>query len=117
MARRWRFVHGNTHSRAAREAESRGEMPLTRAVEAVYVGLECKKHGISRRRIREFLLAHCYQGWHHVAGPNGVREVNYYATFLTEEQKRDLFSGSKTRPAHQMTTYSQIPPAKRSGFR
>jgi hypothetical protein len=44
--------------------------------------------------VREFLLKHCYQGWHHVAGPNGVREVPYYATRLTDEQKRELLLGS-----------------------
>ena len=100
MARRWRMVHGNTHSRGAREAEERGEMPLTRAVEAVYVALECKKHRVSRRKVREFLEVHCYEGWHHVAGPNGVREVNYYATLLTDEQKRKLLSEKQTTSAH-----------------
>jgi hypothetical protein len=90
MRKRWRLVHGYTHSRAAREAEERGEMPLTRAVEAVYAGLECKKHRVSRRRVREFLSKHCNRGWHHVAGPNGLREVGYFATGLTEEQKAEL---------------------------
>src|SRR5262252_9583835 len=28
----------------------------TRALEAVYTGLECKKHKVSRRRVREFLI-------------------------------------------------------------
>jgi hypothetical protein len=69
---RWKFVHGSTHSKAASEVEVRGEMPLTRAVEAVYSSLECKKHKIFRRKVREFLQAHCEAGWHHVAGPNGV---------------------------------------------
>ena len=46
MARRWRKVHGHTHSRNAREAEARGEMPISRAVEAVYASLECKKHKV-----------------------------------------------------------------------
>jgi hypothetical protein len=32
---------------------------------------------------------HCRRGWHHVEGPN-VRMVDYYATSLTEEQKREL---------------------------
>jgi len=41
MTKRWSMVHGNTHSRNAREAEERGEMPLTRAIDAVYVSLEC----------------------------------------------------------------------------
>jgi hypothetical protein len=70
-------------------------MPLTRAIETVYVGLDCKKHRISRHRVREFLEAHCYEGWHHVAGPNGVREVNYYATVLTGEQKQELLSAKQ----------------------
>jgi hypothetical protein len=96
MGRRWRFVHGYTHSRAAREAEERGEMPLTRALEAVYFGLECKNHKVSRRRVREFLIKHCGRGWHHVAGPNGVREVPYYATSLTSSQKRELLSGVRS---------------------
>ncbi len=90
MGKRWRFVHGHTHSRNAREAEERGEMPLTRAVEAVYVALECKTHRVSRRKVREFLMKNCGRGWHHVAGPNGVRMVNYYATLLTDEQKHQL---------------------------
>jgi hypothetical protein len=84
------MVHGYTHSRNARESEERGEMPLSRAIEAVYLSLECKKHKVSRRMVREFLEQHCYRGWHHVAGPNGVRQVNYYATELTDDQKRDL---------------------------
>jgi hypothetical protein len=67
-------------------------MPLTRAVEAVYTALECKKHGVSRRKVGEFLEKHSCRGWHHVAGPNGVREVAYYATSLTESQKRELLS-------------------------
>ena len=101
MARRWRMVHGYTHSRAAREAEERGEMPITRAVEAVYATLECKQHGISRRKVREFLESNCCQGWHHVAGPNEVREVAYYATVLTDEQKKMLLSkaGRLHKPA------------------
>jgi hypothetical protein len=86
---RWRSVHGNTHSRNAEDAEDRGEMPLTRAVEEIYVELECKKHKVSRRRVREFLEKHCYRGWHHVAGPH-VREVGYYATELSDDEKRQL---------------------------
>jgi hypothetical protein len=92
MASRWRMVHGHTHSCAAREAEERGEMPLTRAVEAVYTAFQCKKYGVSRRKVREFLEKHSGRGWHHVAGPNGMREVGYYATSLTESQKRELLS-------------------------
>ena len=67
-------------------------MPLTRAVETVYTSLECKKHRVSRRKVREFLIKHCYRGWHHVAGPNRVREVAYYATELTKDQKRELLA-------------------------
>jgi hypothetical protein len=93
MARRWRMVHGYTHSRAAREAEARGEMPLTRAVEAVYQNLKCKEHKIPRKRVRAYLEANCCRGWHHVAGPNRVREVGYYATLLTQKQIRELLSG------------------------
>jgi hypothetical protein len=84
------MVHGNTHSQGAGEAEGRGELPLTRAVEAVYTSLDCKTYKVSRRRVREFLEKHCYCGWHHVAGPHRVREVSYYATVLTEDQKRQL---------------------------
>lgn len=94
MGRRWRNVHGYTHSRAAREAEEHGEKPLTRAVETVYTNLGCKKHGITRRRVREFLQKYCNRGWHHVAGPNGVRIVNYYTTALTEQQIQELSSGA-----------------------
>jgi hypothetical protein len=94
MGRRWRMVHGYTHSRAARDAEDRGEMPLTRAVETVYAALGCKALKVSRRRVRSFLEKHCGRGWHHVAGPNGVREVPYYDTSLTSAQKRELLSGS-----------------------
>jgi hypothetical protein len=101
MGRRWRFVHGYTHSRAAREAEERGEMPLTRALEAVYAALECKKLKVSRRRVREYLAKHCGRGWHHVAGPNGVREVLYYATSLTDKQKRELLATSAQRRDHE----------------
>jgi len=89
------MVHGNTHSFGAREAEAADEMPLTRAVEAVYAELECKKHKVSRRKVREFLENNCGRGWHHVAGPNGVREVPYYATLLTDEQKRKLLGFSQ----------------------
>jgi hypothetical protein len=84
------MVHGQTHSRNAFAAEERGEMPITRAVEAVYVLLECKKHKVPRRKVRAFLERNCQRGWHHVAGPNGVRMVGYYATNLTEEQRREL---------------------------
>ena len=90
MAKRWRMVHGDTHSRNARAAEEQGEMPLTRAVEAVYAALECKEHKVSRRKVRDYLARNCGRGWHHVAGPNGVRRVWYYATALTDEQKREL---------------------------
>jgi len=90
MGRRWRLVHGNTHSRNARESEDCGEMPLTRAVEAVYTSLECKRHKVSRRKVREFLQKHCGCGWHHVAGPGRVRQVDYYATTLTDDQKHEL---------------------------
>jgi len=96
MGSRWKMVHGNTHSRNAREAEERGEMPITRATNTVYESLECKKNGISRKKVREFLEKHCSRGWHHVAGRNGVREVNYYATELSDEQKSLLLSMSKT---------------------
>jgi len=90
MARRRRMVHGNTHSQSATEAESRGELPITRAVEEVYASLECQKHGVSRTTVREFLKENCKRGWHHVAGPDGVREVTYYTTSLTRAQKRKL---------------------------
>jgi hypothetical protein len=97
MARRWRLVHGNTHSRAACEAETRGEMSLTRAVEDVYVKLDCKRRKISRRLLADFLEEHCSRGWHHVAGPNGVREVFYYATVWTDElmQKFELYVAAR----------------------
>jgi hypothetical protein len=90
MAKRWRMVHGHTHSANARASEARGEMPLTRAIDAVYTSLECKTHRVSRRKVREFLEKHCSRGWHHVAGLNGVRRVDYYATRLTDDQKRAL---------------------------
>ena len=90
MVKRWRMVHGNTHSLAAQEAEAGGEMPLTRAVETVYKALDCKTHNVSRRRVREFLEKYCSRGWHHVAGPGSVRNVSYYATALTNRQKRAL---------------------------
>jgi hypothetical protein len=89
------MVHGNMRSRNAQEAEEHAEMPLTRAVEAVYKSLECKKHKVSQRQVREFLEQYCGRGWHHIAGPNGVREVNYYATSLTDEQKRELLGTAK----------------------
>ena len=69
MGRRWRRIHGNLRSRAAQEAEFRCEMPLTRAIEAVYTELECKNHGVSRRQVHDFLIGECGCGWHHVAGP------------------------------------------------
>ena len=59
MAKRWRMVHGYTHSRNARESEERGEMPLTRAIDAVYISLECKKLKVSRQKVREFLEKYC----------------------------------------------------------
>ena len=100
---RWRFVNGKTHSFNAIEAEERGEMPITRAVEAVYKTLECKNRKVSRRRVREYLEAHCNRGWHHVAGPNGVREVDYYATDLTETQIHDLL-GTVEEPVASTAT-------------
>jgi hypothetical protein len=100
MARRWRMIHGNTHSRNARESEQRGEMPLIRAIDAVYTSLECKNHRVSRREVREFLVHHCARGWHHVAGPNRVREVPYYATALTDDQKRKLLNRNEKEPDH-----------------
>jgi hypothetical protein len=51
------MVHGQTHSRNAFAVEERGEMPITRAVEAVYVSLECKKYKVPRREVRAFLEA------------------------------------------------------------
>jgi hypothetical protein len=97
MARRWPKIHGYTHSPAAQEAEKRGEMPLTCAVEVVYAGLECKKHKVSRRQVREFLVRHCERGWHHVTGPNRMREVPYYTTSLTDDQKMGLLSQAKKK--------------------
>lgn len=94
MGRRWRTVHGQMRSRNARESEAHDEMPLTRAIEAVYTSLECKKHGVSRRKVREFLETHCRCGAHHVAGPS-VRLVGYYATSLTAAQKRQLLATAK----------------------
>ena len=92
---------GNQHKAVhARELSSRNLIFLlaaqpTRgldvgAIEAVYVSLECKKHKVSRRKVREFLERNCERGWHHVAGPNGVRVVAYYAAVLTEDEKREL---------------------------
>lgn len=92
MGRRWRMVHGHTHSRSAEDAEGRGEMPLGRAVEAVYVGLECKSHGVSRRSVRASLERECGAGWHHVAGPGGVRQVPYFTTVLNDDQRAGLLS-------------------------
>ena len=43
--------------------------------------------------VREYLERHCQRGWHHVAGYNDVREVHYYATELTEEQREELLGG------------------------
>jgi hypothetical protein len=34
---RWKMIHGGTHSRNAGIAEAEGEMPLTRAIDAVYL--------------------------------------------------------------------------------
>jgi len=65
-------------------------MPITRAVDEVYKSMDCKSRGISRREVREFLMHHCSRGWHHVAGPSGVREVSYYATVLSPLQKEEL---------------------------
>jgi len=90
MGKRWRMIHGYTHSRCAVGAEEYGEMPLTRAIEAVYTSLECKKHKVSRRKVHEFLQRHCGCGWHHVAGPNSARMVDYYRTFLTDDEKLQL---------------------------
>lgn len=105
MVKRWSKVHGHTHSLNAREAEARGEMPLSRAIEAVYVSLECKKHKVPRRVVREFLEQYCDRGWHHIAGPNGVREVRYYATALTDEQQHQLcWARSRNRRNPQSET-------------
>ncbi len=92
MSRRWRMIHGRMHSRAAEQAEAHGEMPLTRATSEVYHSLECKKHRVTRKMVRDFLEKHCCCGWHHVAGPGDVRNVDYYTTCLDEEQKRQLLS-------------------------
>ena len=88
------MVHGKTHSWNALAAEERGEMPLTRAVNAVYAALDCKRHKVSRRRVRAFLEQNCRRGWHHVAGPNGLREIPYYATVLTDAEKRELLGST-----------------------
>jgi hypothetical protein len=88
----WRTVNSKMRSYGAEDAEDRGEMPPARAVDTVYVELECKKHRVPRREVSEFLMQHCGRGWHHVAGPNGVRRVYCYATVLTDEQKRELLS-------------------------
>jgi hypothetical protein len=90
MPKRWKMVHGNTHSRNAQSSEAGGEMPITRAVDAVYKSMDCKSSGISRREVREFLVRCCARGWHHIAGPSGVREVNYYTTVLSPPQKEEL---------------------------
>jgi hypothetical protein len=87
------MIHGNIRSLAAQEAEAQGKYPLTRAIETIYKSLDCKNHKISRRKVREFLQNKCCCGWHHVAGPNGAREVEYYETSLTEDQKRELLAG------------------------
>ena len=71
MSRRWRMIHGRTHSRGAEDAEARGEMPLTRATDEVYRSLECKKHGVTRKVVCAFLQKQCRCGWHHVAAPPG----------------------------------------------
>ena len=87
---RWKMVHGYTHSRNAEEAEERGELPITRAVKAVYEALECKKRGVSLRKVREFLEEKCQCGWHHVSGPNRVRAIGYYRTWLSDDEERQL---------------------------
>jgi hypothetical protein len=74
----------------AGSAEARGEMPISRAIEVVYKTMDCKSRGISRRVVREFLVKHCYRGWHHVAGPSGVREINYFATSLSSAEEEEL---------------------------
>ena len=98
MSRRWRMVHGNTHSQGAEEAEVRGEMPITRAVDTVYTSLECKRYKVSRRKVKEFLEANCDCGWHHVAGPNGVQKVAYFSTELNASQKVDLLGLAEKEP-------------------
>jgi hypothetical protein len=70
-------------------------LPITRAVEVIYKALECRKIGISRPVVREFLEKNCRAGWHHVAGPGRVREVPYYATVLTEAQQSELLNNRK----------------------
>jgi hypothetical protein len=50
---------------------------------------------VSRRKVREYLEAHCRRGWHHVAGYNDVREVGYYATDLSGEQRQELLGGRR----------------------
>ena len=90
MKGRWKTVNGKTHSWNAIEAEQRGELPITRAVEEIYHRLNCKTLKIPRRRVREFLDAHCYAGYHHIAGYNDVRAVDYYRTKLTKEEERLL---------------------------
>lgn len=95
MSKRWKMVHGNKHSRNAGLAESNGEMPITRAIEVVYKSMDCKNRGISRRVVREFLMQHCPRGWHHVSGPSRVREVNYYATSLSDAQQEEILKFGK----------------------
>ena len=90
MGSRWKMVHGKTHSFNAIEAEERGEMPITRAIEAIYKSFDCKQRKISRKKVREFLEKNCYCGWHHIAAPNGVQEVAYYSTDLDEDKKNKL---------------------------
>lgn len=115
MSRRWRTVHGYDRSRAAEEAEDTGELPLTRATDFVYREYDCKRRGITRRQVREFLEANCNRGWHHVAGPS-VRAVGYYSTDLTEDEKRMLLASAKksgqlktSEPRRNLNTPSDPP--------
>jgi len=79
---------------SAREAEGRGEMPLDRAVKTVHASLGMR-YQISRPMVREFLVEHCGCGSHDLTMPGGVYRVNYYATALTEHQRRQLLSTAK----------------------
>jgi hypothetical protein len=76
-------------------AEREGRMPITRAIDAVYRNYNWRRHGITRKAVRELLERHWDGEWHHV-GPY-AHEVGYFDTRLSFGQLRQLLKSGAER--------------------
>ena len=97
VTKRFRWVNGKPRSYNAEIAERNDRMPLTRAIDAVYRNYNCRRHGITRKAVRQVLERHWDGEWHHV-GPYAHR-CNYYDTKLFRSQLRELLNTRDSRKA------------------